>query len=292
MEIKPFHGGCGAEILGVDLNRLSDAELTDMTRAQAEHGVVFLRGQSLSPEAQLGVAGRFGPVVVNRFFKSVPGQPEVAVILKEPDHETNVGGGWHADHSYDSSPAWGSMLYALEVPTGGGDTMFASMYKACESLSPGMRHTLEGLCAVHSSRHVFGARDSHASRHDDRYSAETRSSLPIANVTRDSARDADDDAVHPVVIRHPASGRAALYINPGFTVRIDGWTPAESRPLLNYLYEVGSRPEHTCRFQWEVGSVAFWDNRVIWHYALNDYPGQRRLMHRVTLEGEALTPYR
>ena len=277
MRIVPADNGCGAEIAGIDLNAMSDAEVEAVADAQATYGVVFLRDQKLSPDEQLAVAGRFGPINVNRFFTPVPEQPQVAMVLKEPHHDTNVGGAWHTDHSYDEAPALGSMLYALEVPSQGGDTMFASMYKAIEALSPAMRRTLEGLCAAHSSRHIFGTQGFHGKRNDDRYN---------------NAEQAIQDAVHPVVIRHPRSGRAALYVNPAFTRRIDGWTPEESWPLLNYLFEVAQREEHTCRFRWRVGSVAFWDNRATWHYAVNDYPGERRLMHRVTVEGEPLSAYR
>ena len=276
MDIVPMNGGCGAEIRNVDLNNLSDAEVEAVADAHAEHGVVFFREQTLGPDEQLAAAGRFGAINVNRFFTPVPEQPKVALVLKEPQHETNIGGAWHTDHSYDQAPALGSMLYAKEVPESGGDTMFANMYRACEALSPGLRETLEGLCAVHSSRHIFGPQGYHASRGDDRYG---------------NAERATQDAVHPVIIRHPRSGRAALYVNPGFTVRIDGWTELESRPLLDYLFRVAARPEHTCRFQWRTGSVAFWDNRATWHYALNDYPGERRLMHRVTVDGCELAPY-
>ena len=276
MNIVPMNSGCGAEIRNVDLNNLSDAEVEAVADAHAEHGVVFFREQTLGPDEQLAAAGRFGAINVNRFFTPVPEQPKVALVLKEPQHETNIGGAWHTDHSYDQAPALGSMLYAKEVPESGGDTMFANMYRACESLSPGLRETLEGLCAVHSSRHIFGPQGYHALRGDDRYG---------------NAERATQDAVHPVIIRHPRSGRAALYVNPGFTVRIDGWTELESRPLLDYLFRVAARPEHTCRFQWRPGSVAFWDNRSTWHYALNDYPGERRLMHRVTIDGCELAPY-
>ncbi len=277
MRIFPNDTGCGAEIVGIDLNAMSDAAVQAVADAQAAYGVVFLRNQSLTPDGQLAAAKRFGPINVNRFFTPVPEQPRVAMVLKEPQHAVNVGGAWHTDHSYDDAPALGSMLYALEVPAKGGDTMFASMYKAFEALSPGLQRTLEGLHAVHSSRHVFGAEGAYARRADERFANQDK---------------ATQDAVHPMVIRHPRSSRAALYVNPAFTVRIDGWTVEESRPLLAYLYEVAQSEEHTCRFHWEVGSVAFWDNRATWHHALNDYPGERRLMHRVTVEGEPLDGYR
>ena len=158
--------------------------------AQAEHGVVFFRDQELTPDGQLAAARRFGAINVNRFFTPVPEQPSVAMVLKEPQHETNVGGGWHTDHSYDDVPALGSLLYALEVPSRGGDTMFANMYSAYDALSPGLKSTLEGLRAVHSSRHVFGRAGYHAGRKDDRYH---------------NPEAATQDAIHPMVIRHPRS---------------------------------------------------------------------------------------
>ena len=276
VEIRPTNGGCGAEIAGVDLNTLSDAELEAILDAHAEYGVVFFRDQKLTPDTQLAVGERFGPINVNRFFTPVAEQPRVAEVLKEPGHAHNVGGGWHTDHSYDQVPAMGSMLYALEVPEHGGDTMFASMYAAYDALSDGLKHTLEGLSAVHGSRHIFGPGGFNAQRNDARYH---------------NREAATQEAVHPVIIRHPRSGRPALYVNRAFTLRIDGWTDVESQPLLQFLYGVGARPENTCRFRWERGSVAFWDNRATWHYALNDYPGEIRRMHRVTIGGEELEAY-
>ena len=276
MKVVPMQGGCGAEVRGLDLKELTSAEVDAIVAAQAQHGVVFFHDQSMTPAEQLRVARRFGEVNVNRFFTPVPSQPEVALVLKEPRHETNIGGGWHTDHSYDAIPALGSMLHAKEVPASGGDTLFASMYLAAEALSDGLRKTLLGMSAVHSSRHVFGSEGFYSRMEDDRYH---------------NPELATQDAVHPVIVRHPVSGRAALYVNPGFTIRFDGWTVEESRPLLGYLYELGAREEHTCRFHWREGSVAFWDNRATWHHALNDYPGERRLMHRVTIEGEPLPAY-
>ncbi len=166
----------------------------------------------------------------------------------------------------------GSILLAREVPETGGDTLFASMYRAYDTLSDGLKRTLEGLRAEHSSRHVFGP-GAKATEPDSRFH---------------NAEEAVQDAVHPVVIRHPISGRKALYVNPGFTLRFEGWTDEESRPLLEMLYRHAQRPEHTYRYSWEEGSIAFWDNRATWHYALDDYPDQRRLMHRVTIEGGPL----
>ena len=276
MKIMQTDGGCGAEVSGVDLNALSDTEVEGIADAQAKHGVVFFRDQRLTPDGHLAAAERFGPINVNRFFTPVPEQPRVALVLKEPEHETNIGGVWHTDHSYDQVPALGSMLYALEVPSRGGDTLFANMCRAYEALSPELRNKVEGLRAIHSSRHVFGTKGYHAEKGDERYL---------------NAEQATQDAVHPIVIRHPRSGAAALYVNPVFTIRIEGWTDSESKALLEQLYEVALQPEHTYRFRWQAGSVAFWDNRATWHYALNDYAGERRLMHRVTVDGEELAAY-
>jgi alpha-ketoglutarate-dependent taurine dioxygenase len=262
IEVRPLSNALGAEIRGVDLAQsVSDAQFGEIRRAFGRHGVIFFRDQDLTPERHLAFAERWGQVNVNRFFKPVEGWPMIAEVRKEPDQKMNIGGAWHTDHSYDQVPALGSMLYAREVPDVGGDT-----------LSEGLRQTLDGLEAWHSSRHVFGNTE-HETRRDGR----------VLN-----PQLATQDAIHPVVIRHPESGRKALYVNPGFTVRFDGWTEEESAPLLDYLYRHAIRPEFTCRFRWEAGSLGLWDNRATWHFAMNDYAGQRRLMHRITIDGVPL----
>jgi taurine dioxygenase len=268
IQIRPVGGAVGAEVTGVDLSEpLAAAARDAIRRTLADHGVVFFRDQSLTPEQHIGMARQFGDINVNRFFAHADGYPEIALVVKEPDQTKNIGGGWHTDHSYDQSPALGSILYALEVPPVGGDTLFSSMYAAYEALSDGLKQTLAGLRAVHSSRHVFGV---------VREDMKGRYRNPEAAV---------QDAVHPVVITHPESRRKALYVNPGFTLRFDGWSDEESRPLLEFLYRHAARPEFGTRFVWQAGSIAFWDNRSTWHYAANDYQGARRLMHRITIEG-------
>ena len=271
LEIRPLSGSVGAEIGGVDLSAALSAEDTAFIRAAlAAHGVVVFRDQVLTPPQHIAAAKTFGEININRFFAKADAYPEISVVAKEPDQTANIGGGWHTDHSYDQAPALGSMLYALEVPQTGGDTMFASMAAAYEALSDGLKETLSGLRALHSSRHVFGK------------------PRPDFDGRIGNPKLATQDAIHPVVIRHPDSGKQVLFVNPGFTLRFDGWTAEESRPLLDFLYQHAARPEFTCRLKWEKGSLAFWDNRATWHYALNDYQGQRRLMHRITIEGVTL----
>lgn len=277
IEVQPASEALGAIIQGVDLARgLSQAQFEEIRQAFHEYGVIFFRDQHLTPEDHIGFAERWGAININRFFKAVDGYPMIAEVRKEPEQKSNIGGGWHTDHSYDLEPALGSILYAKEVPPTGGDTVFANMYLAYETLSDGLKATLEGLKALHSSRHVFGA-NGRSAYNSDRAGRIGNPELAM------------QDAIHPVVIRHPDSGRKALYVNPGFTLRFDGWTAEESKPLLDYLYQHAVRPELTYRFQWQVGSIAFWDNRATWHYAINDYHGYRRLMHRITVEGVALS---
>ena len=274
MEVRPLSGALGAEIFGVDLAAGIDGETFDRIRgAFLEHGVIVVRDQTLTPEQHLAFARRFGRIDVNRFFPTVPGHPEVAEVRKEPHAKQNVGGRWHTDHSYDDAPALGSMIHAVAVPPVGGDTLFASMARAYEALSEGMKKLLSKLRAVHSSRHVFGPG----------YKADTGAESRFRN-----AAQAVQDAVHPVVVRHPETGRKVLYVNPTFTVRFEDWTAEESKPLLDSLYAHASRPGFTCRVRWSDGSLGLWDNRATWHLALNDYHGHRRLMHRVTIEGTAL----
>lgn len=272
MEIVRTSPHVGAEILGVDLRTVTDDEFEAIRQAFTDHSVIFFRDQDLSPDDHLAFAHRWGDINVNRFFTPVSTHPQIAEVRKEPDQAVNIGGDWHTDHSYDQIPALGSILYARQVPPVGGDTLFAGQCAAYEALSDGMKDTLLNLWADHSSRHVFGRITG-----SDRFH---------------NAEAATQDAVHPVVIEHPLSGRPALYVNRDFTLRIHGWSDAESQSLLQWLYQHCARPEFTTRFSWRPGSLAMWDNRAVQHFAVNDYAGHRRLMHRITLEGTEVGPAR
>jgi len=274
--LRPAGALIGAEISGLDLSQpLDDATVRELDTALAEFGVLFFRDQSLTPEQHIALAERLGGIDINRFFKPVDGYPQIAEVRKEAGQRANIGGGWHTDHSYDAIPAKASILYAREVPPIGGDTLFASTVAAYETLSPGLRATLGGLKAVHSSRHIFGTAG--------RILAETDLKGRVINPEL-----ATQDAVHPTIFTHPLTGKKAIYVNPGFTLRFEGWMEAESAPLLAYLYAQVTRPEFTYRFVWQPGSLAIWDNRTTWHFAVNDYSGQRRLLHRITVQGERL----
>ena len=277
IEVNPLGGALGAEISGIDLNEvISEEQLTEVRQVFGQYAVIFFRNQNLTPENEIRFAKRWGEINTNRFFSSVEGYPQIALVVKEPDQQNNIGGSWHTDHSYDIAPALGSMLFAHEVPISGGDTVFASMYKAYETLSDGLKSTLSNLRARHSSVHVFGAARA-ANGNDD----------TVGRIKNPEA--ATQEAIHPVVINHPETGRRSLYVNPGFTLGFEGWSDEESKPLLEYLYAHAARPEFTCRFQWKAGSIAFWDNRATWHLAVNDYQGHRRMMHRITIEGTPLS---
>lgn len=272
--VTPVSSHVGAEVTGVDLSSVSSAQAAELAAAWGEHGVLFFRDQQLEPEDHIAFAEHFGAIDVNRFFQKVEGHPRIAQVLKEPDQVHNIGGGWHTDHSYDTAPARGSIMVAREVPPNGGDTQFLSVAAAYEALSPGLKKTLLGLRAEHSNEHVFGARTEHVEKMGGRL----------------GGSEAVGGTEHPVVISHPVTGRACLYVNLAFTTNFVGWTPEESAPLLEYLYEHAAQPQFTTRFKWEPGSVAMWDNRSTWHLADNDYHGHRRLMHRITVAGETLSP--
>ncbi len=269
--------GAGAYVTGVDLANVSTDDVQAIRDALGEYGVVFFRQQSIAPDQHIGFAERFGSININRFFNATASHPQIAEVLKEADHTKNIGEQWHTDHSYDQIPALGSILVARELPATGGDTIFSSMFAAYDGLSRDMQQRLDGLTATHSSRFAFGEQ---AYDEDDK--------KDFAGRLGNSAA-ATQDAIHPVVIQHPISGKRAIYVNPDFTLYINDIPERESEALLAELYEHCQKEAFTHRFQWEVGSVAFWDNRATWHKALNDYPGQRRLMHRITIEGEALS---
>ena len=273
MRMQALAEHVGMEFSDLDIAAIDPDGLSVIKAAVADHGVVVLRDQSISPEQHIAFARAWGGIDVNNYFPANGGYPEIAEVRKAETQMVNIGGGWHTDHSYDQIPAMGSILVARELPPVGGDTLFAGMGAAYDSLSDGLKATLGGLRAVHSADHIYG--------HDGVY-AKTDQASEL------KGHDLKTRAVHPVVIRHPVTGRRLLYVNPAFTLHFEGWTREESLPLLTYLYEVGMREEHQCRIQWQPGSVAIWDNRSTWHFAQNDYHGHRRVMHRITLTGEPI----
>lgn len=271
LNIRRVAGALGAEISGVDLSKpLADDTVAAIRAALTEHQVIFFRDQELTPAQQVAFGRRFGPLNIHPYVTGMAGQPEVMEIIKEPSDKINFGGGWHSDMSFLETPAIGSILYAVELPEWGGDTLFASQAAAFDALSPGLQATLEGLNAVHSASREYSAQG---------HSAQKRGSMKVAE-----ADGYVGEYVHPMVLVHPETGRKALYVNPAFTLRIEGWKTRESKALLDYLFEHSRYEAFTCRFAWRPGSVAFWDNRSVWHFALNDYPGQRRHMRRVTVD--------
>ncbi len=274
IEVKPLTGGLGAEIIGADVR--DAAQFDTIFQAFSDHSVIAIRDQDITPDDQIAFAERFGQININRFFAKVPGYEKVAMVLKEADQKQAIGEAWHTDHSYDEAPAMCSILHCIETPEVGGDTMYASMSRTFDSLSDGLKDTIRGLKAWHSSRHAFGATQ-------DQREAKTTGRVGNPEL-------ATQDSLHPMVIRHPLSGRETLYVNPGFTTHIDGWTAEESAALLGYLYSQCILPEHTCRVRYRPGTISIWDNRATWHKAINDYHGHRRLMHRITVEGPTLAP--
>jgi taurine dioxygenase len=271
MHIEPLSGALGAEVSGFDLSKpLTTTEAAVIRQALLDHVVIFFRDQALTPAQLLDFGRRFGKVIEYPFVKGLPEHPEVIPVVKLEHERVNFGGVWHSDTTYLQRPPMASMLVAREVPPAGGDTLFANMTLAYEAMSAGMKRLLQGVRAVNSSAKA----DVSKSREDR-----------MRDGARDDARSVYE-AEHPVVRTHPETGRKALYVNAGHTLRFAGMTEEESAPLLGYLFSHQIRPEFTCRFRWRVGSLAFWDNRAGQHYPLNDYHGMRRVMHRITLEGD------
>lgn len=274
IDIRPLSLNTGAEIRGIDLAApLPELTYQEIRAALNQWGVIFFRDQELTPAQHVAFARRFGNIHSSPYMTHLSGHPFIYEVRKEPGETRNVGGNWHTDHPFQEVPPLGSILLAQELPPSGGDTMFASMYAAYEALSDGLKKTLSGMRAVHAKVQS--------------YKADTRAERQVSpeKMTKLEADLAQAVAVHPVTPLHPESGRRVLYVSPTYTVRFEGWTQEESRPLLDYLFRHATAPENTCRFHWEEHSLAFWDNRSTLHYALNDYHGARRLMHRITVDG-------
>ncbi len=259
----------GAEIVGVDLARpLDEPALAEIRQAFLDHVVVFFRDQSLTPRQLLAFGQQFGQPVEYPMLRGLAECPLITAVIKLEHERDNFGGVWHSDTSYLECPPMASLLYAVEIPPYGGDTLFASQYAAYDALSDGLKRTLADLVGVNTS-----------------------AKADVSRTREDRVRDAGAErkiltGEHPVVRTHPETGRKALYINFGHTVRFKDWTEAESAPLLDYLFRHQVKPEFTCRFSWKPGSLAFWDNRCAQHNPVNDYHGHRRVMHRLTLAGD------
>jgi taurine dioxygenase len=269
--VRRSSGALGAEIAGIDLSaEFDDTLLIEIRRVLLDHLVVFFRDQDLTAAQFLAFARRFGTVAEYPFIAGLPDYPEVIEVKKLEHERVNFGGIWHSDTTYLEEPPMGSLLLAREVPQTGGDTLFANMYLAYETLSTGMRQLLERLSAVSSSAKADVSRT-----REDR----------VATSPKPASRTVYE-AHHPVVRTHPETGRKALYVNIAHTLRFTGMTEEESAPLLGFLFHHQVKPEFTCRFHWQRGSIAFWDNRAVQHNPINDYHGQRRVMHRITIAGD------
>ena len=271
IEVRRVAGALGAEIEGVNLAKgLEDEAIAAIREALMEHLVVFFRDQDLSSAQYQAFAEKFGELAEYPMINSIEDYPKIIPVAKLEHETVNFGGIWHADTTYLENPPMGTMLLARELPPRGGDTLFSNQYMAYEALSPGMRRMLDPLAAINSSTLATASRT-----REDRLK-----DMPHKEGARDFA------AEHPVVRTHPETGRKALFVNVGHTERFKDMTVEESQPLLNFIFQHQIQPQFTCRFAWRQGSLAFWDNRNSQHIAVNDYNGYRRVMHRITLEGE------
>lgn len=277
--IRPLATACGAEVTGIDLRRPTGSDLDTVAQALGDHSVLFFRDQDLQPEEQVAITQRFGSVLRVPYIKHLDEHPDVIAVLKEADERqiSTFGGTWHSDFSFLSAPPSLTLLYALELPDVGGDTLWSSQYAAYDALSDGLKRMLDPLRAIHTGW-PHGANS-------------PGPDVPVSrsiNMVRNDP-EADREVVHPVVRVHPVTGRKALFINSVYTQQFEGMTQEESRPLLQYLFGHTTRVEFTCRLRWTVGTLAVWDNRCLLHLAINDYDGSRRLLHRTTVSGDTPT---
>jgi taurine dioxygenase len=274
--IRPVAPSCGAEVVGIDLSDPSPETMSLVSRALADHAVLFVRDQDLTPDAQVALTRRFGAALRVPYIAALAEHPDIVAVLKEAD-ERNIstfGGTWHSDFSFLDEPPSLTLLYALELPEVGGDTLWSSQYAAYDSLSTGMKRLLEPLNAIHTAW-------PHGTKGPAAGTAVSRSVV----MTRNDP-SADREVVHPVVRTHPVTGRRALFVNPVYTQRFEDMTVEESQPLLQHLFAHATKAELTCRLRWAPGTLAIWDNRCLLHLAINDYDGSRRLLHRTTVVGE------
>ncbi len=275
IEVKRLTPALGAEMRGVNLADLDDWTFAQVHKAFLDHHVLFFPDQHLTPEQQIAFGRRFGTLNVHPYVKAMKGYPEILDVVKEPAAEANFGGAWHADLTFLKEPPLGSVLYAKEVPEVGGDTMWANLCLAYDTLSEGMKRLVDGLIGVHSAVMLYGSAKVGGTGFGGTMSMQV-----------DQKDEAAEEVEHPLVRTHPETGRKILAISPGYLRRFKGMTEEDSKPLLNQLKYHALREVMTIRFRWQKNTVALWDNRCTLHYALNDYHGARRRMLRVAINGD------
>jgi taurine dioxygenase len=276
LTVEPVAGALGASVTGIDLTEVSEAsQLHDLRQALADYLVVFLPGQDLSLDDLERVTELLGGRDTTPFVEPLDDRPYVIRVIKEPKDVLNFANAWHSDLSYLPAPPAYTLLHAWEVPDHGGDTVWSNQYLAYETLSKGLRTTLDRLRAVHSAGMAYGTGGLLDQFKD-------LSSMAIA-----PSDEAYAEHVHPAVAVHPVTGRRALYVNPVYTTRFDGWSKEESHALLGHLHRHSINENFTCRLRWSVKTLAIWDNRCVMHNALNDYAGLRREMYRTSVKGTA-----
>lgn len=284
ISVKPIAGALGAEISGVDLAQIDDETFNEIVDAWHEHLVVFFRDQRLSPDQQIAFSKRFGDIHLHPFMKGMETHPEILEIIKEESDTKTFGSVWHTDQMFNPKPAKATILYAKETPDAGGDTMFSNGYLAYETLSDAMKALCETLKTWNvGDRKKLQAGDNQniGAGRAERYKGNPK----MAAKVQEPAEDVQTESAHPLVRTHPHTGRKALYIG-NHSQNLEGFEEKESKPILDYLRAHTVQPEMTCRFAWQPGSMAIWDNRCTQHLALNDYHGKRRRMHRITIAGD------
>ncbi len=281
LEVEPASSTIGAIVHGVDLATLNDETFTDIKRVWLDYCVIFLRNQNITPDQQIAFARRFGDIHHHPYMRGLDDYPDILEVVKEPGDSYTFGAVWHTDQMFNPRPAMATMLYSKEIPSRGGDTMFSNQYHAFETLSEPMRDMLTGI-RTHNVGNGFRRGMGGQSNRSDRYARN-----PAMQAKLRDPGNVPTEALHPLIRTHPETGRKLLYIG-SHTQTLDGFAESEADVLIEFLRNHSARPEFTCRFRWEVGSLALWDNRCVQHRALADYD-ERRRMHRITIAGD--TPY-
>ena len=272
LNVAPMAGCLGAEISGVDLRNIDEATFAEIMQAFVQYKAIFFRDQDLTPEQHIAFSQGFGPAQIDKFIAAHPHFPELMQLLKEADNKgRNFGGSWHSDTSYLEQPPIGVSLYALDVPPFGGDTIWVDMEAVYEALSDTYKQMLLPLQAEHLTTGEISKRDLSKGHYGQYFN--------------DEYQEQSINTAHPMVCQHPISGKPCLFVNEAYVYRIAGMSREESQPIIDHLCEFAKQPHFQCRFHWTPNTLAIWDNRNTQHFAINDYTGQRREMHRYTIAG-------